>query len=564
MKKLFFTTLISLLLCSHVMVVNAAHQHTDSCYTIQGAHTHTGSTTSGGGCYNTANKHVHSGDSINGGGCYGTPVYHVHEGQEGQVTANGCYTLLSTTTRTCQVTGLNPIAGRQETRFCNNCQAERTCTHYAWTVSHSSCGIANDWSQHGYIKCNTCGTCVYTWGSGTINPVGTYFQASSHEYNVSVYELGCNKTEQTVEYYELSCGKTTDTIEGYSLSCGQQESAGTKVLTCTIPESVDTPEPAPVEKQEPSYTYKDLNKTMYTQTEINVRNTPSTDGALLGRLAAGEEVKVTGQCNETAWYRIDYNGSAGYITNLYLGTEKPVEEPAETVPVETIPEETVEEVTISIDASDFDFALDYSFTGDGLYVILKPTNSLALADIPYSWDNKVTWNTNTECLFTEPGEYRISVKNVDGEIKTKILTVDFELQTVTIENEETALANANIEEPKSSGVKIPFKAIFIVILVLAAVGGIGFLVFKLLAGAGITAKVIDDGTDVSLGTVKFKKKGSSFEVIISDKILMNKDTTLALLPDANALKKYRGYSLTVKSSVGVVETAILNKIEVEF
>lgn len=529
MKKLFIILITVVCVLTTPMYVNAGHKHTDSCYSIQGAHTH-------------------SGDSINGGGCYGTPIYHVHEGQAGQTIVNGCYTVPINVTETC-----GTYVEKENAYKCSMCDFFCGYGNYEYYKNAPHSETCNNTTFHflGYSLCSGCGA------RGDFTLRGT-----AHTKTVEKYDLGCGKTEQTVEYYELSCGL--------------QESAGTKVLTCTTPESVDTPaptpeptpsptpEPAPVEKPEPSYTYKDLNKTMYTQTELNVRNTPSTDGALLGRLAAGEEVKVTGQCNETAWYRIDYNGSAGYVTNLYLGTEKPVEEPAETVPVETIPEETVEEVTISIDASDFDFALDYSFTGDGLYVILKPTNSLALADIPYSWDNKVTWNTNTECLFTEPGEYHISVKNVDGEIKTKILTVDFELQTVTIENEETALANANIEEPKSSGVKIPFKAIFIVILVLAAVGGVGFLVFRLLAGAGITAKVIDDGTDVTLGTVKFKKKGSSFEVIISDKILMNKDTTLALLPDANALKKYRGYSLTVKSSVGVVETAILNKIEVEF
>ena len=102
---------------------------------------------------------------------------------------------------------------------------------------------------------------------------------------------------------------------------------------------------------------------MYTQTEINVRNAPSSDGALLGRLAKGEEVKVTGQCNETSWYRIDYKGSVGYVTNLYLGNEKPLEEQVSSniadgfkeitkKPLqnfdeeEALPQETVEEIEI--------------------------------------------------------------------------------------------------------------------------------------------------------------------------------------------------------------------------
>ena len=83
------------------------------------------------------------------------------------------------------------------------------------------------------------------------------------------------------------------------------------------------------------YTYTDLTKTMYAKSTVNVRNLPSTDGEKLGGLTKAQEVAVTGQCNETGWYRIDYNGGTGYVSSDYLVNDKPVEEtPAPSQPTE--------------------------------------------------------------------------------------------------------------------------------------------------------------------------------------------------------------------------------------
>ena len=83
------------------------------------------------------------------------------------------------------------------------------------------------------------------------------------------------------------------------------------------------------------YTYTDLSKTMYAKSSVNVRNLPSTDGEKLGGLTKAQEVSVTGQCNETGWYRIDYNGGTGYVSSDYLVNDKPVEEtPAPSQPTE--------------------------------------------------------------------------------------------------------------------------------------------------------------------------------------------------------------------------------------
>lgn len=60
-----------------------------------------------------------------------------------------------------------------------------------------------------------------------------------------------------------------------------------------------------------AYTYTDMSKTMYAKSAVNVRSLPSTGGTRLGSLSKNQEVAITGQCNETGWYRISYNGAVG-------------------------------------------------------------------------------------------------------------------------------------------------------------------------------------------------------------------------------------------------------------
>lgn len=73
----------------------------------------------------------------------------------------------------------------------------------------------------------------------------------------------------------------------------------------------------------PQYTYTQLEQVMYTTDTINVRNLPSTDGEKIGSLSIGKEVQVTGRCNETGWYRIDYNEMTAYVSGEYVSTEPP-------------------------------------------------------------------------------------------------------------------------------------------------------------------------------------------------------------------------------------------------
>ena len=95
-------------------------------------------------------------------------------------------------------------------------------------------------------------------------------------------------------------------------------------------ESTETAEATPAsEEAATAYTYTEMDKTMYAQKSVNVRDLPTTDGQKLGALALNQEVNVTGQCAETAWYRIVYNDGVAYVSDKYLGDAK-VEEAAQT------------------------------------------------------------------------------------------------------------------------------------------------------------------------------------------------------------------------------------------
>ena len=87
-------------------------------------------------------------------------------------------------------------------------------------------------------------------------------------------------------------------------------------------ETTEETEPE-VATDEDGYTYTDEEKTMYATTTVNVRQKANGESEKLGSLSAGDEVAVTGYCNETGWIRITYNDVVGYVSPDYLSDEKP-------------------------------------------------------------------------------------------------------------------------------------------------------------------------------------------------------------------------------------------------
>lgn len=71
------------------------------------------------------------------------------------------------------------------------------------------------------------------------------------------------------------------------------------------------------------YTYSELSQTMYAKSAVNVRDLPSTNGKKIGSLKASQEITVTGKCDQTGWYRFDWNNTTGYVSDKYIVSEKP-------------------------------------------------------------------------------------------------------------------------------------------------------------------------------------------------------------------------------------------------
>ena len=81
---------------------------------------------------------------------------------------------------------------------------------------------------------------------------------------------------------------------------------------------------------EAGYTCTEMTQTMYAKSAVNVRDLPGTDGKKIGSLKASQEIIVTGKCDQTGWYRFDWNNTTGYVSDKYIVSEKPVSNVAAT------------------------------------------------------------------------------------------------------------------------------------------------------------------------------------------------------------------------------------------
>lgn len=145
------------------------------------------------------------------------------------------------------------------------------------------------------------------------------------------------ETESVQEATEMTVSESTESVEATVESTVEEtketqseaQSEETKEAAAESTEAAEAEATPASEEAATTYTYTDMDKTMYAQKSVNVRDLPTTDGQKLGALALNQEVKVTGQCAETAWYRIVYNDGVAYVSDKYLGDAK-VEEAVQT------------------------------------------------------------------------------------------------------------------------------------------------------------------------------------------------------------------------------------------
>jgi hypothetical protein len=64
------------------------------------------------------------------------------------------------------------------------------------------------------------------------------------------------------------------------------------------------------------------SKTLYAQTNVNMRTGPSTDYESVGNIKTNTEVKVIGRYGQDGWYLIDLKDKKAFVSNNYLGEEQ--------------------------------------------------------------------------------------------------------------------------------------------------------------------------------------------------------------------------------------------------
>ena len=152
---------------------------------------------------------------------------------------------------------------------------------------------------------------------------------TTHEHNYTetiTAEATCETEGEAT--YTCECGDTyTEVIKatGHSFTNyvsnndATYEADGTKTAKCDNCDATDT---RTAEGSKLTYTFTDMDATKYAKSTVNVRSLPTADSEKLGGLSTNNEVKVTGQCNETGWYRIEYNNDAAYVSDSYLVDNK--------------------------------------------------------------------------------------------------------------------------------------------------------------------------------------------------------------------------------------------------
>ena len=131
----------------------------------------------------------------------------------------------------------------------------------------------------------------------------------------------CGSKETTSN--ETASAETTS-VESTEMTTTEAAAAEPTVEPAETPTESE-PTTAPVEPTAVStgYTYSELSQTMYAKSAVNVRDLPNTDGKKIGSLKASQEITVTGKCDQTGWYRFEWNNTTGYVSDRYIVSEKP-------------------------------------------------------------------------------------------------------------------------------------------------------------------------------------------------------------------------------------------------
>lgn len=214
----------------------------------------------------------------------------------------------------------------------------------------------------------------------------------------SVEETSENITSEETDYSntEESGKEAEESLEEQNAETSEVEETTEDMAEPTTEETTETDTSEEV-AETPAYTVTDMEKTMYAQRSVNVRTGPTTDYEKLGALNTNDEVKVTGQA-DNGWYRIEYNGNTGFVSNNYLGEAKVAVNNTPATPNNngtTTPATPTAPTTPSVDTTN---AATRTVNGDTRYAFRTTANGTPIYDgIDWQWPQYIVDVINSCC-----------------------------------------------------------------------------------------------------------------------------------------------------------------------
>lgn len=164
-------------------------------------------------------------------------------------------------------------------------------------------------------------TAVMTLSTAFLAGCGSARQQTAANTEITAEAAANETTAEIVTNETIKEAVTNETTAETEATYSKPVETEATDIESTAVSEIETVKPS---AETPAFTFSDLKRTRYATTSLNVRNLPSIEGEKVGGLSTNQKVKITGQCNETSWYRIEYNGNIAYVSNDYIAPYRSV------------------------------------------------------------------------------------------------------------------------------------------------------------------------------------------------------------------------------------------------